>query len=214
MISDAAFEQKHDVEQVHFIFVGNAFFIKGGREMLKVLSGFENRYDFKLTLISSLQIHDYFTQAAYEDRLEIQDIIRSKKWIEHYANLSNDRVLEKCREATVGLFPSMADTYGYAVLEMQAAGCPVITTNVRAFPEINNEECGWICHLPVNDQNMCNKEALPELSHQLELELRKCISDILENPHTIKEKGRKAMERIQRMHNPKTYSDTIRSLTG
>ncbi|MDE7272485.1 MAG: hypothetical protein K2N95_05400 [Lachnospiraceae bacterium] len=60
LISDAAFEQKHDVEQVHFIFVGNAFFIKGGREMLKVLSGFENRYDFKLTLISSLQIHGFW----------------------------------------------------------------------------------------------------------------------------------------------------------
>lgn len=212
LIPDDAFEHKHDAGQVHFIFVGNAFFIKGGREMLKVLSSFENRYDFKLTLISSLQIHDYFTHAAYEDKVGVQEIIKSKKWIEHYVNLPNDSVLEKCREAAVGLLPSMADTYGYAVLEMQAAGCPVITTNVRAFPEINSEECGWICHLPVNGQNMCSNEALPEISQQLELELTRCISDILENPHTIREKGRKAMEKIRRMHNPKTYSDTIRSL--
>ncbi|GFI44328.1 hypothetical protein IMSAGC018_02009 [Lachnospiraceae bacterium] len=136
------FDKKHDVKEIHFIFIGKAFFIKGGREVIQALSKFENRYDFRLTLISSLQYGDYFTKTSYEEMERCKEIIRSKKWIDHYEALPNIEVIEKCREATIGMFPSLADTYGYAVLEMQAAGCTVITTNIRAFPEINNEECG------------------------------------------------------------------------
>ncbi|WP_125140102.1 glycosyltransferase family 4 protein [Clostridium transplantifaecale] len=49
------------------------------------------------------------------------------------------------------LLPTFADTYGYSLLEMQACGLPVVSTNVRAMPEINDNECGWIAKLPVNE---------------------------------------------------------------
>ena len=41
----------------------------------------------------------------------------------------------------VGLLPTWAESYGYSVLEMQACGLPVVTTNIRALPETN--VCGW-----------------------------------------------------------------------
>lgn len=129
--------------------------MKGGRELIQVLSEFEDLYDFKLTLVSSLLYDDYFTHTPYEGMAEYREMIRNKAWIDYYETLPNEKVLEKCKQANVGLLPSVGDTYGYSVLEMQAAGCPVITTNIRAFPEIDSEECGWICSLPVNELGFC-----------------------------------------------------------
>lgn len=212
LISDEQFDKKHALQQIHFLFIGHGFFFKGGREIINALSQFESNYDFRLTIISSLQTNDYFTHASDSDKLKIQKIIETKKWIDYYESLPNSEVLEICRQAAVGLLPSFADTYGYSVLEMQAAGCPVVTTNVRAFPEINNEECGWLCTLPVNVNGTCDKNKLSELSEQLEKQLVECLGEIFRNPQCVKEKGRKALDKIRQMHDPKTYSDSIRSL--
>ena len=64
------------------------------------------------------------------------------KWISYVPKLTNNETLELMKKSHIGLLPTYADTYGYSVLEFQAAGCPVITTNVRALPEINNNNLG------------------------------------------------------------------------
>ncbi len=190
LISEAEFDKKHDISKIHFIFIGSSFFFKGGREVVQVLSEFKDKYDFKLTLISSMGYNDYFTHVSYEEMLEYKKLIKEKDWINYYESLPNQIVLEKCKQATIGLLPSVGDTYGYVVLEMQAAGCPVITTNIRAFPEINNDECGWICKVPVNDFGFCTRDAevWPKI---LVRELRKCLLDIFEHLDSIKKKGKK-----------------------
>lgn len=106
----------------------------------------------------------------------------------------------------------MADTYGYAVLEMQAAGCPVVTTNIRAFPELNNNECGWICNIPVDENGMCSEHNMEMLSEILKSELRKVFEDIFRNPEQIKEKGKRALQRIADMHSPIRYAECIKEM--
>lgn len=214
LVSEKEFEQKHHTEKIHFIFIGRAFFMKGGRELVQVLSEFEDLYDFKLTLISSLFYDDYFTHTSYEEMAEYREIIRNKAWMDYYETLPNEKVLEKCRQANVGLLPSVGDTYGYSVLEMQAAGCPVITTNVRAFPEINNEECGWVCSLPVNELGFCTVMDAKDWSPILREELRRCFQEIFDHPETIQEKGRFALERIRKMHDPYRYQENLKRDLG
>lgn len=206
LVSEDEFERKHAARKFHFIFIGNAFFIKGGREMIRALSKFEGRHEFKLTLISSLAHNDYLTRAPHEESLRWREIIRGKGWIEHLERLENGEVLEKCREATIGMLPSFADTYGYAVLEMQAAGCPAVTTNVRAFPEINNEECGWACRLPVDGMGFCCGADGAARSGILQQELERCLGEIFGHPEEIRRKGKAALERIGRMHDPEAYA--------
>lgn len=210
LITPDEFEKKHDISKIHFIFIGRLFFIKGGREVIRVLSEFEGKYEFKLTLISSLLHNDYFTNTPYSEKEKYQKIVREKSWIDYYESLSNQQVLEKCKEATVGLLPSVAETYGYAVLEMQAAGCPVVTTNIRAFPEINNEKCGWIFNLPVNEQGICVENDSVKWSNILKQELRKCFQDIFCHPEEIKKKGKLAIKRIQEMHDPHKYQEELK----
>lgn len=205
LISEEAFERKHGRKFPHFIFVGGLFFIKGGKELVEVLSEFEDTYEFKLTLISSFLYDDYFTKTSYEEMAACREMIRKKSWIDHYEVLPNEEVLEKCREATVGVLASVAETYGYAVLEMQAAGCPVITTNIRAFPENNNAGCGWICNLPVDGHGFCAEHDKEVWASILKKELRRCFRAIFDHPELVREKGKLALEQIRRMHDPRRY---------
>ena len=210
LITEEGFVKKHKRKEIHFIFVGSAFFIKGGRELIRVLSKFENYYDFRLTLVSNLLCNDYFTKTSNEEATTWKEIIQKKQWIDYYESIPNDKVLEKCTEATIGLLPSFADTYGYAVLEMQASGCPVVTTNVRALSEINNEKCGWVCQMPIDDLGYCTEQDKTLLSDILEKELEKCFQDIFEHPDTIEIKGRAALERIREMHDPDKYQRELK----
>lgn len=209
LVTEEELEKKHSMRKIRFIFCGGLFFLKG-REIIQALSGFEGKYEFELTLISALLYDDYFTGTPYEEMIRCRDLIKEKSWINYYESLPNAEVLEKCKEADVGLLPSLADTYGYAILEMQAAGCPVITSNVRAMPEINNEECGWICHLPVDNLGVCSVRDVKEWSPILNAELTKCFQRIFEHPEEIKKKGKKALERIRNMHDPQKYQNELR----
>ena len=212
LISEKAFYEKHEKNEINFVFLGSTFFMKGGREVIQALEHFEDKYNFKLTLISSLQPNDWFTHAKWEEKDKWQEIIRQKSWIEHYPGLPNKEALEKCKEATIGLFPSFGDTYGYALLEMQACGCPVVSTNVRAFAETNNNECGWVCELPVNEHGTCNSADLESLSNILVEKLESVFEDIFAHPNQIVKKGEAALERIRAMHDPEQYSNVIRSI--
>lgn len=210
LISEEEFINKHNTQKIHFIFVGRLFFIKGGRECIQALSRFEERYRFKLTLISSLQYNDHFTKTSIKEMERCRDMIREKSWIDYYESLPNEEVLKKCKEAAIGLLPSVAETYGYVILEMQAAGCPVVTTNIRAMPELNNEECGWVCRIPVDELGNCAEPDSAIWSEILERELERCFQEIFNNPDKIKEKGRKALERIKRMHDPYEYQNELK----
>lgn len=211
LITDEEFAKKHKKKELCFIFIGRNFFIKGGKEIIQALSHFENQYKFKLILISELLFSDYFTKTTYEEMVKWKKIIQEKAWVEYYGSLPNKKVLEKCKDAIIGLFPSVADTYGYAVLEMQASGCPVITTNIRALSEINNEECGWICHLPLDQLGCCAEQNAQIRSQILEQELESCLKVIFEHPEMIQKKGRAALEKIRKMHDPKKYQMELRS---
>jgi glycosyltransferase involved in cell wall biosynthesis len=196
-------------KNINFIFIGRAFFIKGGKAVIDVLSRYEGKYDFKLTLISSLQYDDYFTSTPYDEMIKYKNIISHKSWIEYYESLPNETVLEKCRQSSIGLLPSVSETYGYALLEMQAAGLPVVSTNIRAFPELNNNTCGWVCNIPIDEEGCCSERNMTKLYMILESELVRVFDDIFSNPKQIKEKGLKSWNRVKEMHDPVKYANVI-----
>lgn len=78
--------------------------------------------------------------------------LENTPWITYIKSLPNKKVLELCKKAHIGCLPTLQDTYGYSTLEMQACGCPVVTTNIRACSEINSDDCGWF--VPVKIDNI------------------------------------------------------------
>lgn len=117
----------------------------------------------------------------------------------------------------IGLLPTRADTYGYSILEMQAAGTPVITTNVRAIPEINTDETGWIIEVPKNSMGEANyqtKDDLKKLRETIQNGLTVILEDILLNTDTINPRRKASLDRILKEHNPKDYEKVIEKIYG
>lgn len=200
-----------------FSLVGADFFRKGGRELVQafdVLLG--KKYPLKLNIISKLDFGDYATQTTRSDQEDTLRIIgKYPASIKHFPYLENSKVLELFKNSHVALLPSWADTYGYSLLEGQANGCPVISTNIRALPEINKEASGWIARVPVDeagDSIVNTQQDRDMFSSILKEQLIEILEGIVRDPGSIARKGMASMERIKMFHNPQHNVSVLENL--
>lgn len=204
-------------EELHFVLVGADFYRKGGLEVLRVMERLRKvGKRMQLTIVSRMNAGDYASQAGASEVQEAEKIIgNGASWITHHVQLPNEKVLSLLKEADVALLPTWADTYGYFVLEAQAAGCPVITTNIRALPEINPPVAGWTIEVPLDSWgNGILATATDRKTFQLKLEeqLEAVLEDILAAPELVRDKGKRALERIQGEHDPKRNARRLEQL--
>lgn len=206
------------MNKIRFLFIGRALHLKGGREIIEAFSRLPEKYKEKMELIiiGDLKFLDNHAFKNFQDDTKIvhtlQHIIDTNESIIHYSFLENSKVLELAKSSHIGLLPTWADTYGYSVLELQAAGCPVISTNIRALPEINNINCGWLIELPKNEAGELaieSKEEKDILRNTIQNQLFDIFISILNNPDSIRIKGESALQRIKTEHCPKKYAKKI-----
>lgn len=213
-------EQKTTNKQIKFLFVGKDFIRKGGKEIVDVFWKIkeETDFEFDLHLVSLGKGKNYAFgkyQDSEEDLLEVNNKINKCNFITLHEKLENKDLLELMRQCDVGLLPTWADTYGYSVLEFQASGCPVISTDVRALPEINNNEVGWMVNLETDDfgeviidSNMKKIMQRKSLQNQLE----KIILNILNDPKQIKDKALNAYDAVSDNHSLERYMDKLNTI--
>lgn len=190
---------------LELMLVGSQFWLKGGKETVEALEHFAKEYPIHLTIVSDFNTSEAercgYTKGDYQACM--QRICRNRDWIAVYNKQSNRQVLRMMKKSHIGLLPSYVDTYGFSVLELQASGCPVITTDHRAFPEINPAECGWRTqiegkHNSVREMREDNREQLTHI-----------IEDILEHPEQIVKKAQNSVERIREQHDPQKHAETL-----
>ena len=198
--------------KIRFMFVGRAFFTKGGIELLDSLGEArrEGSHDLKLIIISSLITDDYATKRTQDDVARVKKRIQENgDWVEYRERLDNSQVLELMKTAHVGLLPTYADTYGYSVLEFQAAGCPVISTNVRALPEINNNERGWVIDVPKNrlgEAIYTTEEDRAKVSSAIKSGLASALVEIMHDRQIVCRKGDASIRYIRESHSPEDFA--------
>ena len=115
----------------------------------------------------------------------------------------------------IGLLPTYADSFGLSVLEAQACGLPVISTDVRVLPEINNTDCGWLIRVPKNEMGEAlysTPEERAQLSQKIQDGLEAILRSILKDQSSIYPKALKALERIREMHDPEDFSQKLREI--
>lgn len=213
LISDMELENKglKQHKEIHFLLIASQFFCKGGKEIILALKQFEGKFPFRLKIIGNIGENDFFTNTPFEEVKLYRQIVRETSWIDFMGIQPNEVVLEECRKADVGLLPSFAETYGYSALELQAAGCPMITTNIWAFPEIN--KYGWKCQLPLVGNNWTNSNVeMQVLSEILVKELVKVFEEIFSHPETVIKRGRLAHKMIKVQHDPLKYADRLMNI--
>ncbi|MGB2959651.1 MAG: glycosyltransferase family 4 protein [Bacteroidota bacterium] len=192
---------------VRCVFVGRDFFRKGGKEILRTFVRLhEEGLPLHLTVVSSLEHGDYASRSTREDRNAALRLLRSDhEALSYHEELENEEVLQLMRRSHVSLLPSYDDTYGFSVLESQAAGTPVVTTDVCALPEVNNESVGWVIPVPRDRHGIAHRHTEKEresLSRVIEERLTTILRDICANPNVIREKARRSLERIRMEHDP------------
>jgi len=203
---------------IRFILVGAGFFRKGGREILLAFDKLirEEQAPIKLCIVSSLRLDTYAAQETESDRAWALEFIKEhSSWIEYHPTLPNEQVIDLIKTCDIGLLPTWAETYGFSVLESQSCGCPVISTDIRALPEINNSNVGWLIHVPKNDMGEAlysTPEERAKLSEQIQTGLESIVRSIVADPGVIAVKGQAALERIRAEHDPQVYAEGLRQV--
>jgi glycosyltransferase involved in cell wall biosynthesis len=205
-------------DKIVFTLVGSDFFLKGGMEIVKVFDKLKKLgvTNWHLNIVSSMNFGDYATRTTKSDQDHAIEIIENNiENISLFRRLSNTDVITLFKKSHIGLLPTYADTYGYSVLEAQACGCPVISTNIRAMPEINNDECGWIIKVPKNNLGFGILDTIEEriiFSTIIEEEIYRILKNILKNPKQINGKSSAAIERIKNEHCLNKHSQKLKEI--
>jgi len=203
---------------IKFMFVGASFYRKGGREIVETFKQLREKfhYNLELIIVSSLQIDNYASGENAQDVRSMEKMIaENHDWITYYPRLPNKEVLKIMKQSHVGLLPSYADSYGYSVLEFQAAGCPVISTDIRALPETNNYQIGWLIQVPKRPSGeaiYATQNDRLVLSSAIRNGLEQTVHQIFENPMMIVEKGEKAFEYIRENHSPQKFATSLQEI--
>ena len=192
-------------------FVGRDFFRKGGLETLHAVARLiQEGGDITLHVVSGLEYGDYATKSTENDLEEARALLGLMgRHVHLHGEMPNHEVLSLLRASHIGLLPTYDDTYGFSVLESQAAGTPVITTNVDALPEINNDEVGWVIPLSKDRYGQAVRGTMEDrkvISAAIGEGVYAALRDALGRPGIIREKGIRALDRVSRFHDPGAHA--------
>ncbi|ELY1860944.1 glycosyltransferase family 4 protein [Serratia marcescens] len=213
-----------DSDRIKLIFVGRDFYRKGGAEIVLAISelvesGTISADDIDVTLIGDLSKRDNYVHGEFKDDMQfyerIEFLVKDLSCISHFASLPNEQVMKKFISSHIGLLPTWGDTYGYSVLEMQACGCPVITTSVRALTEINPSESGWMIDVPCNKFKeivISNYDDKEEIRNIIITGIKKNITNAVADKRAISDKAQASIERIKNAHAPDAYFKLINTI--
>ncbi|MDW8848232.1 glycosyltransferase family 4 protein [Erwinia sp. MMLR14_017] len=211
-------------QPVHFVFIGNEFYRKGGGEVVRAFAELVEEGQLQpdriqVSLIGDLEKKHNYAHAHYQDDplfgSYTESVIARYTFFSHLSFMPNDKVLELLQRADVGLLPTWAETYGFSVLEMQSCGCPVITSNVRALPEINPLSAGWQVITPLNDDLDYSVTSVQErnfVRQQIITQLKAHILAIVKDPTQISQKAAASIQRIKNEHDISAYQEKLRAI--
>ena len=203
-------------EKVKFFFMGRDFVRKGLPEVITALSEVrKSRNDFELNLITDVSHKSNYAfwdfQDTEQDLQRINDIINySADWLHIHKPMAYSACVDMMKSSHVGLLTTWADTLGFSSLDMQAAGLPIITTNVRAQPEINPH--GWMVNLPVNYANevgLKNREQKQETRKIFVNQLIDIFNEILDNKNEIVKRSELSYNHVVNHHSLSKYSERL-----
>jgi glycosyltransferase involved in cell wall biosynthesis len=107
--------------------VGNGAFYKARPMVLRVLARVRERCDVRLTMAGAPPDSHLRSLAASLGVIGALDWVREP---------SDSELAELYRRASVLLFPSLYEGFGWPPLEAMAAGCPVVCSTAASLPEV------------------------------------------------------------------------------
>ena len=123
---------KDESEKMNFLFIGNHFFDKGGREVLRAFRNIRDYSNSELTIVTSAPPHH---AKEFRDYLPILKNERGVKF--YHTGIPRETLMNMYDRSHVFVFPSYMDQVPFVLLEAMAAGLPLIGSNSYAMPEMS-----------------------------------------------------------------------------
>ena len=134
-------EGKYERASKRLLFVGHVYKTKGVLELVEACSRIPN---------VELRIAGKYTEQMRAD-LEGIALKRARGgWLQFLDEIPHEQVIKEFYKADLFVFPSYTEGFPNVILEAMACGCPIVSSDVGAIPEmldIDGEACG-ICFKP------------------------------------------------------------------
>jgi len=121
-----ALTKKSFSKNANLLFVGRDFYMKGGEITLRVFDKLTKKYDnISATIVSDVPE-------------KIVEKYKSNKKIKFYGLMSHEKLFEEIYpNADIFVYPTFSDTFGFAILEAQSFGLPVVAMRTKSTHTIN-----------------------------------------------------------------------------
>ncbi|MDD4353778.1 MAG: glycosyltransferase family 1 protein [Candidatus Nanoarchaeia archaeon] len=89
-------------------------------------------------------------------------LIKNNPKIKVLGLVSKEELINLYQHALVGVYPSLYEGFGLPILEAQACGCPVITSNVSSMPEVAGKGALLVNPYSINEITNAMKKILKD----------------------------------------------------
>lgn len=159
------------------LFVGHIIKTKGVYELIEACGNLPN---VRLRILG--MGHD----SVVQELKTLAHKYKEEDWITFTGNLPAEDVIREMCQCAVFALPTYTEGFPNVILESMVCGCPIVTTNVGAIPEmldIKNGKNNGICISPKKIN-----------------ELKNAILHMLNNPEYAKACGENARKRVKEMY--------------
>ena len=141
------------------LYVGRFEELKNIKNLLKAFSLLVKKYklDYELVLIGSGELNVG----------NLDEVVKRK--IKVFKNISDEKLVEFYNKASLFVFPSFYEGFGFPPLEAMACGTPVVVSNVSSLPEVCGDAGYYIDPYNVEDITRGMYEVLKDETLQKEL---------------------------------------------
>ncbi|ANE49262.1 glycosyltransferase [Flavisolibacter tropicus] len=164
----------------YLLHVGGNQWYKNRIGVLEIYEAFRSKNNLEIPLLMVGDMPDHLLNSKVRNSIYKKDI--------HFLTNINDCFLNFCYSgASVFVFPSFAEGFGWPIAEAMASGCPVITTNEAPMTEVAGQAGFLIPRRPSDDCKACEwayeaakvvKLVLSLLPNERKAVIDECINNI------------------------------------